>query len=343
VPPHSLVAGVSEDADSAVVWGFDSDAPATRVDLSDGGQVSLIGPPSAVESLGYWALPTGAAQAWADGTVTLYGPDGAAVQTLDAHQSPVRDLAVSPVGTWAVTVGDGGLVVRWDIDPVTGHWSQRESLTGHRGDVIVAEAHPTGKQLVTASLDDTVIAWDMTGDAGFGARFPRTGDRWIANRPQLVGPDLLVAPTRPVTSARVDPTAPPDDTVSVAAGFLDARSGELVDEVVVGDTLPGDMFGASAAVSPDGGLVAVTWGQGTTVLDTGTREVVWWSSPRRTPCRTASSRRTGPSGARCGPRTGNASCSAWAAAPRGSTEKWSSSTRGPDGWRRWRRCRPSRR
>ncbi|WP_324274308.1 hypothetical protein [Blastococcus brunescens] len=38
--------------------------------------------------------------------------------------------------------------------------------------------------------------------------------------------------------------------------------------------MPGDMFGSSAAVSPDGSMVAVTWGLGATVLDTRTREVI---------------------------------------------------------------------
>ncbi|WP_324274309.1 WD40 repeat domain-containing protein [Blastococcus brunescens] len=175
VPVHELAATVSDDAVGAVLWGFDAGAPATRIDLTDGSQAALAVPARTVESLGFLALPAGAAQLWADGTVTLYDRDGEAVQTLDAHQAPVRDLALSPDGTWAVTVGDGGAVVLWDVDAPTGRWSQRELLTGHRGDVVMAEIDPAGRQLVTASLDDTVIAWDMTGDAGFGALYPPTG------------------------------------------------------------------------------------------------------------------------------------------------------------------------
>jgi hypothetical protein len=44
--------------------------------------------------------------------------------------------------------------------------------------------------------------------------------------------------------------------------------------VVVGDTVARLGAGSSVAVSPDGSMVAVTWGLGTTVLDTRTHEVI---------------------------------------------------------------------
>jgi WD40 repeat protein len=44
--------------------------------------------------------------------------------------------------------------------------------------------------------------------------------------------------------------------------------------VVVGDTLPRAGAGSSVAVSPDGAMVAVTWGLGTTVLDARTRREI---------------------------------------------------------------------
>jgi WD40 repeat protein len=60
----------------------------------------------------------------------------------------------------------------------------------------------------------------------------------------------------------------------VAAAFLDPRTGQVVDIVEVGRTLPGAVFGSSVAVSPDRTQVAVTTPLATTVLDTSTREVV---------------------------------------------------------------------
>ena len=60
----------------------------------------------------------------------------------------------------------------------------------------------------------------------------------------------------------------------MAATFLDPRTGEVVEQVDVGTTVEDAVFGASVAVSPDGGLVAVTSGLAVTVLDTATRDVV---------------------------------------------------------------------
>ena len=115
----------------------------------------------------------------------------------------------------------------------------------------------------------------MTPDGGLGESYPGLGDRWISNRPQLIEPlGLLVAPTRPGGSRDEAGTGPGPETVSVAATFLDPETGEVVDQVPLGDTVPEAAFGSSVAVSPDGNMVAVTWVLGTTVLDTRTREVV---------------------------------------------------------------------
>jgi WD40 repeat protein len=60
----------------------------------------------------------------------------------------------------------------------------------------------------------------------------------------------------------------------VAAVFLDPDTGEVVSQVVLGDTIEESPFGSSVAVSPDRSMVAVTWSLGTTVLDTRTHEVI---------------------------------------------------------------------
>jgi WD40 repeat protein len=115
----------------------------------------------------------------------------------------------------------------------------------------------------------------MGPDAGFGEAYPGLDGRWISNRPQPVPGGLIVFPTRPgrsTTEVRHGPLGP--ETASVAAVFLDPATGEVVEQVVVGDTLHDRPFGSSVAVSPDGSMVAVTWGLGTTVLDARTREVI---------------------------------------------------------------------
>jgi WD40 repeat protein len=187
----------------------------------------------------------------------------------------VRDVVVSPDGGWAVTVGEGGAVLLWDVDPATGRWEQRESLAGHGGDVVDADVDPTGTRLFTASVDDTLVQWDLSPAGAFGGRYPPLAGRYVANRPQLVEPDgLLVAPTRSAGAAAANRVYAQEDTLDVTATFLDPGTGRVVDEVPVGATLVGASSGSSVSVSPDGRHVAVTSGLATTVLDSDSRDVV---------------------------------------------------------------------
>ena len=264
-------ADYADDGTAFVVWTSTS---AVRVEPATGRQVPLQ---LALRegSLDLVALPAGTAQLWADGVITRYDRAGRAVQQLDAHRAPVRGLAVSTDGRLAVTGGDGGALVPWDIDPATGAWSQREPLVGQGADVVSVLLDPSGRRLFSVALDGRVVVWDVSADGGFGVGYPALTDRWIANRPQRVAPDgLLVAPTRSLTRSGGDPRQLAPDTLSVAATFLEPGTGRVVDQVVVGDTLEGVSFGASVAVSPDGSRVAVTSGLATTVLDTGTRAVL---------------------------------------------------------------------
>lgn len=273
-PDTSLAVDFADDGETAVLWPDGSPEAARIVDLTSGASAPLAGAPHAVASLGFDQLGTTTAQSWADGAVTLYDRSGRSFQTLDRHQAPVRVMATSPDGTWAVTAGDGGAVELWDIE-TGGLWSHRESLSGHDGDVYVTEIDATGRLLFTVSGHGSVIVFDVSADGGFGSSYPGLADRWISNRPQVVEPGgLIVAPTRAASHSGGDPSDPAPDTLSVAATFFDPTSGRVVDEVVVGDTLEGVFFGSSVAVSPDRRMVAVTSALATTVLDTRTREVL---------------------------------------------------------------------
>ena len=164
--------------------------------------------------------------------------------------------------------------------PETGRWTQREQLAGHVGDVVCAELDPAGRRLVTVSADGNVIVWDMTAKGGFGRAFPALGGRWISGRPRVITPDrLIIAPTRSVAPTAADPKTPADDTLDVAATFLDPGTGKVVDQVAVGNTRLGPRFGpavsgSSVALSPDSRLASVTSGDATTVIDTRTRKVI---------------------------------------------------------------------
>ena len=63
-------------------------------------------------------------------------------------------------------------------------------------------------------------------------------------------------------------------TTSVAATFLDPRTGGVVEHIEVGETFGDQFVGATVAVSPDRRWVAVTSGLATTVLDARTRDEV---------------------------------------------------------------------
>jgi WD40 repeat protein len=271
-PADDLDAEIADYSSTAVLWAARTPV-AALVDLRAGDVVPLDPEPRDGESVEMRALPSGAAQLHADGTVRLFDRTGRPGQLLTGHTDPVTEVAVSPDGRWAATAGEGGAVVVWDVDAASGRWQRRESLVGHAGDVVAAEIDPTGTQLFTASVDDTVITWDMRPDRVFGRGVPPLDGRYVANRPQPVGSgDLMVAATRSAGALSGDRLLPGEDTLGVAATFVDADTGRVVEEVDVGRTFQGPRFGSSVSVSPDGRTVIVTWGLGATVLDVRTRE-----------------------------------------------------------------------
>lgn len=271
-PGQPAQAELSADGRRAVLW---AGRAAVLLDLATGRSTPLRLEQRPSTSLGLLAVGDGVTQQWVDGAVTRYDATGAAVQTLDAHLAPVRDVVLAPDASWAATVGDAAAVVLWDVDRTSGRWTRREALTGHDGDVVGAEVAPGGRLLFTVARNGQVITWDLSDEGGFGSSFPPLQGRFVSNRPQVVVPgELMVAPTRPVSRSGADPRLPAEDTVSVAATFLDPGTGRVVDQVVVGDTFKDVLFGSSVAVSPDSTRVAVTSARVTTVLDTRTRAVL---------------------------------------------------------------------
>ena len=160
-PPLALMADFAHDAGSFVLWGEGGGDTALRVDV-DGGQTPLQVSSRPSRSPALRVFPSGVAQLWTDGVITVLDRSGTPIQELDAHGSAVYDVAVSPDGGWAVSAGAGGVVVLWGVDPSTGRWSERERLPGHVGGVVWAEVDPSGWNLVTVAEDETVISWDMS-------------------------------------------------------------------------------------------------------------------------------------------------------------------------------------
>jgi hypothetical protein len=166
VPVDGLSADVADDARSAVVWDATGTSPAVLVEVTGGRRTPIAAHERPAATTAYRALPTGAAQLWDDGVVTLVDRAGRTVQELDAHQGQVREVVVGPHGTWAVTAGDDAGLVRWDVDPVTGTWSEPEALPGHTGGVVSVAVDATGGRMFTTALDQRVLVWDMSPYGG---------------------------------------------------------------------------------------------------------------------------------------------------------------------------------
>jgi WD40 repeat protein len=267
---------VSEDGGTALLVD-QAGASVAFVDLGTGRVVPLEVPPD--EPSAYFEfriLPTGPALLGSEGTVTLYDASGRVRQQFDAAPGQLNDLDLAPDGTWGVSAGAEGALVLWDVDASTGRWSEKEVLTGPRGFVGAAMIEPSGARMYTLSSDGMLTVWDTTPTGGFGAPRPGLGDRWIADEPAVVVPgELVVVPTRSFgTAVSGDFPYVGPGTTEVAATFVDPRTREIVDEVVVGDTLAESWSGASVAVSPDRSLLAITSGLAVTVLDARSRDPV---------------------------------------------------------------------
>jgi hypothetical protein len=157
----ALDADFSDDGRTLVVWDVTQAAPATLVDIRTGRRTAVTPHPRPAGIAGYVAVPDGAVQLWDDGAMSRIDGDGTNVQDLIFHVGQVRDVVLPSEGDWAVSAGDVGWVVRWDVDPASGIWRHPERLNGHGGAVVGVAAEPDGGRLYSVSLDDRVISWDM--------------------------------------------------------------------------------------------------------------------------------------------------------------------------------------
>jgi hypothetical protein len=188
VPVEGLQADFADDGSSVVVWDDTGTDQTVLVDLAAHRQVTVVTPRRPARVEGFRAVPSGAAELWGDGTVTLVDRDGAAVQELGLHSSPVQDVVVGPDGTWAVTADAGGWVVRWDVDPPTSRWSLPEVLAGHNARVVGVEV--AGDTVVTVSRDHAVLSWRMGPDGAAAAPLPADPEGWLRGACAVVGRDL---------------------------------------------------------------------------------------------------------------------------------------------------------
>lgn len=105
-----------------------------------------------------WAVEgTVAVSAGRDGRVLI--TDIATGATVEAghEEGYVADLAVSPDGTWVVTVGFDRTIRRWSVPDGT----LLATLTAHTGSVDSVAVHPDGDRLASGSDDRSIFVWDV--------------------------------------------------------------------------------------------------------------------------------------------------------------------------------------
>jgi WD40 repeat protein/class 3 adenylate cyclase len=125
-----------------------------------------------------------------DGSVHFFDiTTGRDVRGSSAHTANVQSITFSPNSRVAVSTGDDGLAIVWDVAKAT----PIDRLTGHSiSRVIDADFSADGSTLYTASLDGTILRYDLGGADRFGAQL-RIGGGAPAAPPQGAPPTPLLA------------------------------------------------------------------------------------------------------------------------------------------------------
>jgi WD40 repeat protein/DNA-binding SARP family transcriptional activator len=96
------------------------------------------------------------------------------------HDGAVTSAAISADGHTAVTAGEDGRAIVWDVDRA----APVETLAGHSGVITGVAISGDGRRLYSAGLDGKVVIWDLAGDSRVGRRFD-------------IGPEVPLLPPRP--------------------------------------------------------------------------------------------------------------------------------------------------
>ena len=95
-----------------------------------------------------------------DGKIIIFDNTGSLNQTIEGHESYIRDINFSPDSQFFVTAGG-------EDDPTVKLWSRSgqlvNTLRGHAEAVYGVSFSPDGKLIASASADNTVMLWDNNG------------------------------------------------------------------------------------------------------------------------------------------------------------------------------------
>jgi DNA-binding SARP family transcriptional activator/WD40 repeat protein len=233
-----------------------------------------------------WGVPlaTGVVEMQAGGTLHWH-PAGSrpSVQAFAVHNGDVVAAAGDMSGRLLVTAATDGRIVVTELvasqqdPPGPDLWKMRQSFTGHDGNVVDLAVTPDGSLAVTAGEDGRIVAWDLTGHSGFVTGVDPMEP--IADQPRglLTLADPVVAGRGDATvlvAATLRGTQGEDQLAAhVNATILHPRTRRVVASVPLPTYDRLGLPAAQAAVSPDGGTVAVAglWTVG--IVDVGERRL----------------------------------------------------------------------
>ena len=158
---ESVVYRMHLSPDGKLLASASQDRTAALRDLGTGRMIRLRGHSDWVHHAVFSPTRPIVATSSGDGTVRLWGSDGALIQVLDDHAGVAVDwIAFSPDGVHLATGDDAGKIRLRNLDTGDGR-----TLAGHAGAVWSLDFSPDGRWLASASYAGDVRMWSVSGDA----------------------------------------------------------------------------------------------------------------------------------------------------------------------------------
>jgi DNA-binding SARP family transcriptional activator/WD40 repeat protein len=169
------------------------------------------------------------------------------------HAGFVQNVAFSPDGRLAVSVGDDHQVLVWD--PATA--TALQTLSGHAGRVTGIAFSRDGQTLYTSSLDGAIFEWDLGASRRFGRTFTAAGTPASA-----AGTAFTLAPA---LAASPSGTAFVTQLTGGRAGIFSADTADP----------------SAPAVTVGGDVSVAAWDGPDVEIGTATGRIVTWANPLR--------------------------------------------------------------
>jgi WD40 repeat protein/DNA-binding SARP family transcriptional activator len=203
-------------------------------------------------------LPTSAAVSPDGATVAIGSQDGAvsfvsattgqARRAHGGHGATVASVLFAPDGRSAVTVGDDGKVIVWDPDTL----DPLKVLPGAPERVQDAQLGRGGETLYTSAVGGVLLAWDLTGQRGFGHSARVGAGRPCCDPIAPLAPALALSPDGARFAVATGPSAVgvfSTQTLRRVASFTIKPAGDAITALAWSPT------GGGLAVGGHGGVV----------------------------------------------------------------------------------------